>query len=88
MGGFAMAFAGSDSKLRFVIYLLAFGPVGIAVSVMVLLSNAASSPFALAMIGIGLCLCYFAFFLGRMLGKPFFEIWRERQDNKLKETFK
>lgn len=88
IGGFAMAFAGPSVRLERLIYIFTFGPIVLAAIAIILASGAAANPSSLSLIGIGLCLSYLPFFIGKRLGTPFFEIWQERQAHKLKETFK
>jgi len=88
MGGFAMAFVASSKRLKHVVLIVTFGGILSAILALSFANGAIKDPRLLFLAAGGLCGSYIPFFIGRMLGKPFVEIWHEHQNSKLQETFK
>lgn len=88
IGGFARSFVGNEPNLKRAIYVLTFGPIAVVLGFLSHLTGALDSPRFLFLLAAMLCASYLPFFIGKRLGRPFVEIWQERRDIKLKETFK
>jgi len=88
IGGFAMAFAASSKRLKRIVLIVAFGPILSTLLALGFANGAIKDPHFFLLAAVGLCLSYLPFFIGRMLGKHFVEIWQEQQNSKLQETFR
>lgn len=84
--GFAMPFRSDDTKRRW-LWIMALIPLPLLLFVAVM--RARSIPdLSMTMIMVAIAALPLLFtVLGRAFGKPFAEIWREHQNDKLRETF-
>ena len=86
--GFVYPFFGVDDRRRRIAFIGAFAPAVLIALLIVLFQGIYRDLSSMAIIGIVLVTCYMPFTIGRLFGKSFAAIRRERSEEKVRQTFK
>jgi len=87
LAGFAIPFFKSD-RAPHLLWALAITPSYVLILVALAASSGAIRLSDIFILVLALCFPVLFAILGRVFGKPFAEIWRERKDRQIQETFR